>query len=543
MFVVFPLTVSGNGQEINGMLEDMIVDSANSYGELTYSGVANGWILTSASVGSPVVTKPLLHVQERQNQGTSAGNTIIGTQTRVLNTIIQNDISGASIGSNQITLPAGTYDIDLRIPVVNITSLCSYKARLYNVTNSTYLLEGEGATLSIGGNQSATTLRLFGVLTFSTTTVLEIREYTSAVITNGLGYPISQGAEVYTDVRIWRLDANKTLVVGPQFSSADIGKSLIVGGTHSQVYQNLQGRRNYIINGNFDIWQRGITQSVTGYGSDDRWTNDNNGTTKVVSQQVFPLGQTEVPGNPKYFSRTIVTSVANTANYCVKSQRIEFVNTLAGRIATLSFWAKADANKNICIEIFQSFGTGGSPSGSQTALIRQVSLTTVWTKYTISFTVPSLSGKTIGTANNDYLQIGFWFDSGATYSSRSLSLGQQSGTFDIAQVQLEDGSVSTEFERRTVGDEMLLCQRFYELGNDHGILVTAAIGSYGGGIVDATFKVTKRALPTTVSVTKTSGTIAGLNGTANKNRIQVTPSAQAAANTYAVFDWSVDAEL
>lgn len=70
--------------------------------------------------------------------------------------------------------------------------------------------------------------------------------------------------------------------------------------------------KNYIINSNFDYWQRNTTQTSSGYGSDDRWINDHGGSTKAHSRQAFTLGQTDVPNDPKYFSRTVVTSVANT---------------------------------------------------------------------------------------------------------------------------------------------------------------------------------------------------------------------------------------
>jgi hypothetical protein len=69
--------------------------------------------------------------------------------------------------------------------------------------------------------------------------------------------------------------------------------------------------RNKIINGNFDIWQRGTNQTANGYGSADRWACTSIGTTKSISRQGFAPGQTEVPGNPKYFMRHVVSSVAD----------------------------------------------------------------------------------------------------------------------------------------------------------------------------------------------------------------------------------------
>ena len=107
--------------------------------------------------------------------------------------------------------------------------------------------------------------------------------------------------------------------------------------------------RNKIINGNFDIWQRG-TSLASAAGERylaDRFANSSMGSTYTASQQSFALGQTDVPGEPVYFHRTVVTSVAGTNNYCILEQKIESVRTLAGRTATVSFYAKADAAKNI----------------------------------------------------------------------------------------------------------------------------------------------------------------------------------------------------
>ena len=259
--------------------------------------------------------------------------------------------------------------------------------------------------------------------------------------------------------------------------------------------------KNAIINGNFDIWQRALSQTATGYGSADRWFNIINGSTQVVSRQAFALGQTDVPNNPKYYSRTVVTSVAGVSNYAIKIQKIEGVETFAGTTATLSFWAKADASKNIAVEFAQSFGTGGTnPAPSANVLgigVTTVALTTSWVKHTVSVAIPSISGKTLGTNGNDYFQLLLWMDAGSTHNARTNSLGQQSGTFEFSQVQIEAGSVATEFEPRSVGQELALCERYYETG-DGNFWIYAASGSQP--IWNMQFTTTKRAVPTIVMV-------------------------------------------
>ena len=223
----------------------------------------------------------------------------------------------------------------------------------------------------------------------------------------------------------------------------------------------LAGFRNAIINGNFDIWQRGTSFTATGYGA-DRWRTNNAGSTFVTSRQAFTLGQGDVPGQPTYFSRTIVTSVANASNYVQLVQLIEDVRTFANQQITVSFWAKADASKPISVEMGQRFGSGGSPSSDVYFGITKTTIGTSWQKITVTTTCPSVSGKTIGSDNNSSLGVAIWFDAGSTYNSRTDTLGQQSGTFDIAQVQIEPGPVATPFERRPIGTELALCQRYFQ---------------------------------------------------------------------------------
>ena len=113
--------------------------------------------------------------------------------------------------------------------------------------------------------------------------------------------------------------------------------------------------RNKIINGNFDFWQRGTSQTSSGYGSTDRWGLGHATSSKTASQQSFANGQTDVPNNPKYYLRHVITS--SSGGYVYAGQPIEGVETLSGKTVTLSFYAKADSNKNIATEFQQYFGS------------------------------------------------------------------------------------------------------------------------------------------------------------------------------------------
>jgi len=208
------------------------------------------------------------------------------------------------------------------------------------------------------------------------------------------------------------------------------------------------GRKNFIINGNFDIWQRGT--SVTGQTSDqylaDRWYFVDSGATYSYQQGSFTVGQTDVPNNPKYFANLTITGADDSARL---EQRIEDVYTFAGETVTLSFYAKYTSNAptDFDVQILQYFGSGGSTSVLTTAATGQT-LTTSWQKFTYTISVPSISGKTVGSGS--YLTI-----------RPVINTNNETFDYQLAQVQVEKGSVATNFEVRPIAEELELCQRYY----------------------------------------------------------------------------------
>ena len=203
------------------------------------------------------------------------------------------------------------------------------------------------------------------------------------------------------------------------------------------ITQGASGRKNLFINGGFDVWQRGTSLAgATSYLA-DRWFN---GTTETQSRQAFTVGQTEVGGNPTYYHRG---SSGSTEWYGLK-QRIENVGTTAGREVTLSYWAKGSSAFTNAPYRGQNFGSGGS-SDVNTAL-STANITTSWARYTHTFTLPSISGKTVGAGS--YIQINL------------IRANVNNITIDLANCQLELGSVVTDFEHRSYGEELRLCQRY-----------------------------------------------------------------------------------
>jgi len=155
--------------------------------------------------------------------------------------------------------------------------------------------------------------------------------------------------------------------------------------------------------------------------------------------------------------------VAGAANFSLLDQIIENVRSFAGQQVTFSFWAKADATKTISVVFQQYFGPGtNSPSSLVTINPTKISIGTSWQKVTLTATIPSLSGKTIGNSAGNFngFVCQIWFDAGSDWNVNTNSLGHQSGTFDIAQVQVEPGPVATPFERRPISTELSLCHRY-----------------------------------------------------------------------------------
>ena len=265
---------------------------------------------------------------------------------------------------------------------------------------------------------------------------------------------------------IYYQDANSSQWVqattpGATGAAGSAGAAGAAGSTGATGATGPAAGRNHIINGNFQIWQRGTSFTAVGYTC-DRWrTYFQGGTGVTLSRQAFAVGHTDVPYYAGYYARAVVTSGNAAGSRAIFSQKIEGAATMAGQTVTISFYAKADATRNIAIEFLQYYGTGGSPSAYTTATPQKFALSTTWTKYTKTFTIPSISGKTLGTNNNDYIDVAFFLDAGSDFNSRSDSLGNQSGTFDFSQVQVELGSSATEYEGKTYGEVIEQCQRYY----------------------------------------------------------------------------------
>jgi hypothetical protein len=217
-----------------------------------------------------------------------------------------------------------------------------------------------------------------------------------------------------------------------------------------------QAGKNKVINGDFNIWQRGTTGSSTdnvGTYVADRWLFSRNGTngtgTNTISRETFTVGQTDVPNNPTYYCRWTTTTLATSQTRIDVNQYVENVSTFAGQTATLSFYIKSSGTFGISTFVEQNFGSGGSTTVTTTTGTGNTS--TSWQRFTTTIAVPSITGKTVGASN--YLRI--------LIRVNNPTAG---ATFDYSNVQIEYGSYATPFQTATgtLQGELAACQRYYE---------------------------------------------------------------------------------
>jgi hypothetical protein len=312
------------------------------------------------------------------------------------------------------------------------------------------------------------------------------------------------------------LPLKTTYADGDVYSASDVNDT---NGTINLLQTSTFGfaaGKNKIINGDFSINQRSFTSTTTNatFGF-DRWVVGAVDGTTTYSSQAFTLGAAPVAGyEGKNYSRLVTTGqTLSTAQSLIRT-RLEDVRTFAGQTVTVSFWAQSGSGTpSIAVELAQVFGTGGSPSANvnvNDVTNPKQAISTTWARYSYVISVPSISGKTLGTSNNDFLQLNVFVSAGSNLDSRTGSLGLQSNTFNIWGVQVEAGSTATAFQTASgsIGGELALCQRYYYRTSASGVNyifgLAQCYGTTTGGAV-IPLPVPMRIRPTALEQSGTAG--------------------------------------
>lgn len=208
------VTVDEAGNIVTPDGQDITMSSTSEKMLLLYSGALSKWQVISVPLTAATVsgTSQFLHIRDERSSGTSAGSSSATTDhTRTLNTVRTNEITGASLATNQVTLPAGTYYYEAECPIYNSGNLSTNynQCYLYNVTDTAEVSNSRGRSCSLNSDTSdgvTTWAKTSGRFTITGTKAIELRHYnTIAYATHGLGLAVSQGTEVYADIKIWKV--------------------------------------------------------------------------------------------------------------------------------------------------------------------------------------------------------------------------------------------------------------------------------------------------------------------------------------------------
>lgn len=168
----------------------------------------------------------LLHVRDEKTSGTSGGGFTSGAwRTRTLNTTKTNEIAGAALSSNQVTLPAGTYFAEFTAPAALVNR---HQARLQDVDSAATLVLGESTNASSSSNGVGRSCG-GGQFTLDAEATVELQHRCQTTNgSGGFGLATSFGTEVYAELRVWKVDPDD-LIDGGTFVSA--GSGTVDGGS------------------------------------------------------------------------------------------------------------------------------------------------------------------------------------------------------------------------------------------------------------------------------------------------------------------------
>ena len=276
------------------------------------------------------------------------------------------------------------------------------------------------------------------------------------------------------------------------------------------------GRRNIVENGAMKVAQRGTSFPAAAGGVQlDRWNFglSNLGAYTVTQDSDAPAGF----ANSYKIDCTTAASITTSTDYILVSQRIEGQDlqqlkkgTASAESITVSFWVKSNKAGDIQVNLndFDNSRLIGNTIS--------VNSNDTWEQKSLTFT-----GDTTGALDDDNggsLGLYFWLNAGTNWASGSVPTSWEtkdntdraagatfaindstSNYFNITGIQLEVGSVATEFEHRSYAEELALCQRYYQrFVSDASYtafgVVRAADSTNCKGVL--TYRTTMRASPT-----------------------------------------------
>jgi predicted nucleic acid-binding Zn-ribbon protein len=414
------------------------------------SGIKN-YIDTNLSELESENAKALVNIQNEDSQNTQAVKNIADL------TALNNAASTLKTGLESDIATGNTLKINLETDITNGTTL---KSTLESDIATGNTLKNNLETYITTATNSKTALD--ASITNANTAKSALETDIATAQGNSFATEIQNARGTYTNLNA-RLDADETNIASNTNSIAAIKQNIA-----------LIANKDYCINGNFDMWQRGVsaTNPVNGTYLADRFmlANGITGSSPNLTHSKQTLNGGELDNSNYYYRLTSdALGVLNSGDMYQLSHAIENGTRKlcgTGKQVTVSFFAKSSiANKKLGISGFQKYGSGGSPSASEYIIGGFVTLSSIWKKYQITLNLNTLVGKTFGTNNDDCLKIAFNYAYGSSFSQYvGDTVGELFGvgTIDISQIKIEIGAKATPYQPRHLEEEIALCQRYYQ---------------------------------------------------------------------------------
>ena len=253
-------------------------------------------------------------------------------------------------------------------------------------------------------------------------------------------------------------------------------------GTCTANITNNLSNKNLIINGAMNVAQRGTSSTSGGYQTVDRMPVYHTGGAVTQSQESLTSGSPFEKGFTKYLRLTNTTAntgtnVARSLIYKIEAQDIansgwNYKSSLS--YITISFWVRSSVSQQFYIMARTQDGTSQAYPFSLGTLSADT-----WTKVTHS--ISGNSNLQFDNNNDRGLEFFLYVSLGTDFTSSSVTLNAwgaytssarlpdytnswaaaTNATFDITGMQLEVGSVATDFEHLSFADDLRKCQRYY----------------------------------------------------------------------------------
>jgi len=256
--------------------------------------------------------------------------------------------------------------------------------------------------------------------------------------------------------------------------------------------------RNLIINGAMQVAQRGTSATTFSYGTVDRFKPTEGDTSSLA------ITQTQDTNAPSGFSNSlkITVTTAETMSgeknlavfHAMEAQNLQQLGygTSEAQSITVSFWVKSSVTGAYCLSLYEN------DDNRNIGATYTINSANTWEYKTITF--PPDTVGVIDNNNGTGLETYFFLSVGpdrkttnntswATWSAARFGYGQvadvagtTNATWQITGVQLEVGDTATPFEHRSYGQELALCQRYYQMMAD------TRSGSTRGSLIGTSFK-------------------------------------------------------